>query len=126
MRLFTARKTGTPDTDAKFRYCSVTAQLKSAATSTLNTFAWVQSEMEDHEWRDECHVLYASRKVAEDRARLLRDLQLQKQEGMERPSDDKAYTDLLVEQTRWLRCSVAELLANEADICSLAEEISSA
>jgi hypothetical protein len=92
----------------------------------LNTFVWLQDEMDTHAWKDEAQIHYKSRKIAEDRAKLLRDLQLQKAEGVERPADDTVYKDLLVEETACLYCSIGELLANEADIYALATQIADA
>ena len=107
-------------------FCSLTTQLKDASVAASNAFVWLQAEMENHQWRDECHLHYKTRTVAEERAKLLRDLRLQKEEGVERAADDQTYGDLLVGHSTCVRCSIVELFACEADICALATGISDA
>ena len=104
-------------------YCTITTDLRESAIQVLNTFTWLHDAMNEQGWMDNAHIRFKSRKVAEDRAKLLRDLHLQQQDGVERPANDVVYQDLLVERTAWLRCSIGELLAHEADIYALAQSI---
>lgn len=119
----TSRTSSKRTTANNLRHCSISAELKTAAIGALNTFEWLHSEMEDHDWRDECLVQYKSRTVAENQAKGLRNIHVQKYEGVERPADDVAYRDLLIEKSTWLHCSVGELLANEPDLHLLAHTI---
>jgi hypothetical protein len=79
--------------------------------------------MDTKAWRDECQIQYKSRQVVEERAKLLRDLRLQKEEGIERSTDDVTFQDLLVGKTSGLQYSIGELLAAEPDIYTLASQI---
>ena len=122
MLLFNHPRRSFPNSPADC-YCTITTDLRASALQALHTFTWLHDVMNEQGWKDDAHIRFKSRKVAEDRAKLLRDLHLQKQDGVERPANDAVYQDLLVERTPWLRCSIGELLANEADVYALAQSI---